>query len=60
MSKEKDEKQIDSLVEEINVQDLDEKAGAGYFSAVKLTAAGKCGTLFTVSYECTSPNKACG
>jgi hypothetical protein len=60
MSKEKDVKPIENVVEEIKEQDLDEKAGAGISTAIQLTLAGKCGGFPTISYECTSNNVSCG
>jgi hypothetical protein len=51
---------ITGVAEEIKNHDLDEKAGAGVFTAIQLTLAGKCGGTVTVSYECTSNNESCG
>ena len=45
---------------EIKSQDLVGKSGAGVFTAIQLTLAGKCGNHFTDSYECTSNNVSCG
>lgn len=45
---------------EITSQDLVGKSGAGIFTAIQLTLAGKCGKYFTGSYECTSNNVSCG
>ncbi|MDE7203284.1 MAG: hypothetical protein K2O91_15595 [Lachnospiraceae bacterium] len=45
---------------EISEQDLAGKSGAGIFTAIQLTLAGKCGEHFTGSYECTSNNVSCG
>lgn len=45
---------------EIKSQDLVGKSGAGVFTAIQLTLAGKCGEYFTGSYECTSNNVSCG
>ena len=45
---------------EIKSQDLVGKSGAGAFTAIQLTLAGKCGNYFTGSYECTSNNVSCG
>ena len=45
---------------EIESQDLVGKSGAGIFTAIQLTLAGKCGNYFTGSYECTSNNVSCG
>ncbi|BCN29887.1 salivaricin M family lantibiotic [Anaeromicropila herbilytica] len=59
MSKEKDVKPIDSVVEEIKGQDLDEKAGAGISTAIQMTLAGRCGAVPTLSYECSSDHKRC-
>ena len=50
---------IDSLEFEINKQELEGKSGAGVFTAIQLTVAGKCGKYFTGSYECTSNNVRC-
>ncbi|KNY28952.1 hypothetical protein Bccel_4226 [Pseudobacteroides cellulosolvens ATCC 35603 = DSM 2933] len=51
---------INGVVEEIKGQDLDEKAGAGISTAIRMTVAGRCGRMVTVSYECTSPHVSCG
>lgn len=45
---------------EIEAQDLVGKSGASLITAIQLTLAGKCGTYFTGSYECTSNNVSCG
>ena len=45
---------------EIKSQYLVGKSGAGVFTAIELTLAGKCGNHFTGSYECTSNNVSCG
>ena len=45
---------------EINSQELDGKSAAGWGTAVRLTAQGRCGWWFTYSYECISPNVRCG
>ncbi|MHD0398426.1 salivaricin M family lantibiotic [Staphylococcus simulans] len=52
-------KSIKPLSYEIEKQDLEGKSG-GWFTAIQLTAAGKCGRFFTLSYECTSNNVSCG
>lgn len=49
-----------SLAYEIAEQDLAGKSGAGVWTAINLTLAGKCGGWFTFSYECTSNNVSCG
>lgn len=49
-----------SVAYEIEEQDLAGKSGGGILTAFQLTAAGKCGTVFTVSYECTSNHVSCG
>ncbi|WP_205027749.1 salivaricin M family lantibiotic [Anaerosacchariphilus polymeriproducens] len=49
-----------SVAYEIAEQDLAGKSGAGVYTAIQLTLAGKCGNYFTVSYECTTNNISCG
>lgn len=49
-----------SISFEIEEQDLAGKSGAGAWTAICLTAAGKCGGWFTASYECSSNNVSCG
>lgn len=51
---------IESLEFEISKQEPAGQSGAGWATAVQLTAAGKCGRWFTGSYECTSNNISCG
>ncbi|WP_310601792.1 salivaricin M family lantibiotic [Anaerosporobacter sp.] len=49
-----------NVVEEIKEQDFEgQVAGGGARTAVQLTMANKCGNFFTISYECTTPHKAC-
>ncbi len=56
MSKE----EMKNVVEEIKEQDLEsQEAGGSWKTAVQLSYAGKCGYVFTVSYECTTPHKKC-
>ncbi len=57
---EKQASPIAGVAEEISEQDLDDKSGAGWSTAVQLTLSGKCGRLFTASYECTTNNVSCG
>lgn len=52
--------EIDSLSFEIEIQELEGKSGSGWFTAIQLTAAGRCGRMFTGSYECTTNNVKCG
>jgi hypothetical protein len=52
--------EIDSLEFEVNNQELSGKSGAGAWSAINLTLAGRCGKYFTASYECTSSHVKCG
>ena len=35
-------------------------SGSGWFTAIQLTLAGRCGNWFTGSFECTSNNVKCG
>ncbi|HHX60578.1 MAG TPA: lantibiotic salivaricin M precursor [Epulopiscium sp.] len=51
---------INELSYEIDKQELEGKSGSGWFTAIQLTAAGKCGAYFTGSFECTSNNVSCG
>ncbi|MFI3836919.1 salivaricin M family lantibiotic [Streptococcus equinus] len=51
---------IDTLEYEINHQELDGESAAGARTAIRMTAQGRCGYIFTTSYECTSPNVRCG
>ena len=53
-------KEIDTLDFEVKNQELSGKSGSGWFTAVQLTLAGRCGRWFTGSYECTSNNVKCG
>lgn len=50
---------INSLDYEIKNQELEGKSGAGVFTAIQLSVAGKCGRIITASYECTSNNVSC-
>lgn len=59
MTEEDFKKFITGVAEEIKTQDLDEKSGAGLSTAIMMTAAGKCGKVFTLSYECTDPHVSC-
>ncbi|HFI5167847.1 TPA: salivaricin M family lantibiotic [Streptococcus agalactiae] len=67
--------EIDSLEFEVENQELEGKSGSGWFTAIQLTAAGRCGRWFTAiqltaagrcgrwftgSYECSSNNVKCG
>ncbi|WP_049478767.1 salivaricin M family lantibiotic [Streptococcus oralis] len=51
---------IDSLDFEVANQELAGKSGSGWFTAIQLTLAGRCGNWFTGSFECTSNNVKCG
>ncbi|MHC3582891.1 salivaricin M family lantibiotic [Streptococcus suis] len=52
--------EIDTLDFEISTQELEGTSGAGgWYSAFKMTLAGRCGRCFTCSYECTSNNVNC-
>lgn len=60
MKKEKFNNEIDTLEFEISRQELDGSSGAGgWYTAFKLTLAGRCGRCFTCSFECTSNNVRC-
>lgn len=60
MKKEKFNNEIDTLEFEISCQELDGSSGAGgWYTAFKLTLAGRCGRCFTCSSECTSNNVRC-
>ncbi|MBO8083406.1 lantibiotic salivaricin M precursor [Streptococcus suis] len=51
---------MDTLDFEISTQELEGTSGAGgWYSAFKMTLAGRCGRCFTCSYECTSNNVNC-
>lgn len=52
--------EIDTLDFEVQNQELEGKSGSGWFTAIQLTAAGRCGRWFTGSYECTTNNVKCG
>ncbi|CYW76991.1 TPA: lantibiotic salivaricin M precursor [Streptococcus suis] len=52
--------EIDSLSFEIEIQELEGKSGSGWYTAIQLTAAGRCGRWFTGSFECTTNNVKCG
>lgn len=55
------ESENESMIQEIKDQDLDNQAvGAGAKTAIKMTQAGKCGHIFTFSYECSPTHKRCG
>ena len=56
MSKNTSRPEIDSLSFEVENQELSGKSGAGWFTAVQLTLAGR---WFTCSYECTTNNVHC-
>lgn len=56
----KERKDNMSVAYEIAEQDLAGKSGAGAYTAIQLTLAGKCGNHFTISYECTTNNVPCG
>ncbi len=49
-----------TIQEEIANQDLSETSAKGLKTAVQLTIADKCGSVITISYECTSNNISCG
>ena len=52
--------EIENVVEEIKEQDLDNQAAGGSWkTAIQLTINGRCGNIFTVSYECTTPHRRC-
>ena len=52
--------EIENVVEEIKEQDLDNQAAGGSWkTAIQLTINGRCGKIFTVSYECTTPHRRC-
>ncbi|MGT2729892.1 salivaricin M family lantibiotic [Streptococcus phocae subsp. salmonis] len=51
---------IDTLHFEISNQELGGKSATGVRTAVRMTLQGRCGWIFTQSYECTSPNVRCG
>ena len=52
--------EIDTLEFEVSNQELAGKSGSGgWYTAFKLTLAGRCGLCFTCSYECTSNNVHC-
>lgn len=50
---------IDSLEFEVSNQELEGQSGAGWWTAIYLTASGRCGHVFTASFECTSNNVRC-
>ena len=52
--------EIDTLDFEVQNQELEGKSGSGWFTAIQLTAAGRCGRMLTGSYECTTNNVKCG
>lgn len=56
----KDNNSIDTLDFEISSQELSGKSAAGMRTALRMTSQGRCGWLFTHSYECTTPNVRCG
>lgn len=60
MAKDAERPVIDSLDFEVANQELAGKSGSGWFTAIQLTLAGRCGTWFTGSFECTSNNVKCG
>ena len=45
---------------EIAEKDLVGKSGAGVYTAIAMTLAGRCGYIFTVSYECSINHVPCG
>ena len=52
--------EIDTLEFEVSNQEIAGKSGSGgWYTAFKLTLAGRCGLCFTCSYECTSNNVHC-
>ncbi|CYW76832.1 TPA: lantibiotic salivaricin M precursor [Streptococcus suis] len=51
---------IDTLDFEISSQELGGKSATGFKTAIRMTSQGRCGWIFTQSYECTSPNVRCG
>ncbi len=55
-----DKFEIDTLGYEIEHQELGGKSAAGWNTAIRMTSQGRCGWIFTQSYECTSPNVRCG
>lgn len=59
MAKNTSRPEIDSLSFEVENQELSGKSGSGWFTAVQLTLAGRCGLCFTCSYECTTNNVHC-
>ena len=59
MRKNNNHKEIDTLDFEVKNQELSGKSGSGWFTAVQLTLAGRCGLCFTCSYECTTNNVRC-
>ena len=56
MAKNTSRPEIDSLSFEVENQELSGKSGAGWFTAVQITLAGR---WFTCSYECTTNNVHC-
>ncbi|WP_080710520.1 salivaricin M family lantibiotic [uncultured Streptococcus sp.] len=60
MQTNQDNFEIDSLDYGINSQELDGKSVAGWCTAVRLTAQGRCAWWFAYSYEYISPNVRCG
>ncbi|NIB96489.1 lantibiotic salivaricin M precursor [Streptococcus pseudopneumoniae] len=60
MEEKKMSSEIDNLDFEVNEQELSGKSGSGWFTAVQLSLAGRCGRWFTGSFECTSNNVSCG
>ncbi len=52
--------EIDTLEFEIDNQELNGTSGSGWwYTAFKMTLAGRCGLCFTCSYECTTNNVHC-
>ena len=59
--------EMENVVEEIKEQDLDNQAAGvsmmmeqrAVMTAIQLSISGKCGSVFTISYECTTNNIRC-
>jgi len=54
------ETEMNELLDEANEMSLGEEAGAGIINNALLTKALKCGTVLTVSAECSIARRSCG
>ena len=53
------DKVIDSLQFEVAQQELEGSSGAGTRTAIRMTSQGRCGWIFTFSYECSASHIRC-